>query len=203
MTALVSTRVARVTLFILSVAALAWALGTFIFGTVDLVTQLAAHTIRPTMYWTHGYSQFTDEGDGHSGVKIAGYGGAITTSVTGVSAGTVAVFVAATIVKLLTQLVLGGLAITFLERLRSGRVFDNATWRLVAAASASVLAIGVVSQLLAWWSRVAIVDDAGGGSFSKVFVFDPLTITIGLTLALVAFAFRAGEKLRADTVGLV
>ncbi|HMH58711.1 MAG TPA: hypothetical protein VK537_05980 [Galbitalea sp.] len=198
-----STRTVRILLFAVSVATLAWVLGAVVFGTVDLATQLANHTIRPTMYWATDQVRFTDQGDGQSGVDISGEGGAVTTSVTGVSTSTIAIFAAATIVRLLIQLVLGVLALMLLGRLRSGRPFAKAAWRLVAALSVVVLAFAIISQLLAWWSRLAIIRDAGGDTFSTAFVFDPLTVTIGLTLALVALAFRFGEQLERDAEGLV
>ncbi len=198
-----SVSIGRVLLFAVSIATLAWALGVVVFGSVDLITQLANHTIRPTMYWTPHLVQFTDQGDGKSGVDIAGDGGSITTSVTGVSGQTVAIYFAATSATLLIQLALGAVALALLVRLRSGRPFGNAAWRLVAAASIVVLTLGVVSQLLAWWSRIAIIHDAGGMRFSTAFEFDPLSVTIGLTLALVAIAFRVGERLQRDSEGLI
>lgn len=198
-----SARTVRILLLAVSVATLAWALGAVVFGVVDLATQLANSTIRPTMYWATDEVRFTDQGDGRSGVDISGEGGSVTTSVTGVSTGTIAIFAAASIVRLLIQFTLGALALMLLERLRSGRPFGKAAWRLVAALSVVVLAFAIVSQLLAWWSRLAIIKDAGGVTFSTAFVSDPLTVTIGLTLALVALAFRVGEQLERDTAGLV
>lgn len=198
-----STPAIRIVLITIGLATLAWALGVVVFGTVDLITQLTTHTIRPTMYWALDQYRFTDEGDGRSGVKISGDGGGVTTAVTGVSRGTIGIYAAATIVRLLIELALGALAVTLIQRFRSGRPFVGAAWRLVAATSVAVLALGIVSQLLAWWSRLAIIADAGGITFSKAFVFDPLTVTIGLTLALVAIAFRVGEHLQHETEGLI
>jgi hypothetical protein len=197
-------RVGRALVLVLTAGTVAYALGAIVFGIVDLITQLANGDIRPTMYWATDSYRFTDTGDGHSGVQIAGgTGGPITTTVTGASAGTVAIFVLATVVGLLAQLALAVFAVRLLERLRAGHPFARSAWRDVAATSAALLLLGVVSQLLAWWSRVAVITDAGGGTFSTAFVFEPLTVTIGLALALVAVAFRFGERLQRDTEGLV
>ena len=91
-------------------------------------------------------------------------------------------FFAVSIAILAWALALGAAGLSLLGHLRSGRPFGNAAWRLVAAASSVVLTLGVVSQLLAWWSRVAIIHDAGGIRFSTAFEFDPLTVTRGMTL---------------------
>jgi hypothetical protein len=199
-----SPRLGRALLLILSAATIAYALGVVVFGVIDLITQLANGDIRPTMYWASDGFRFTDTGDGHSGVQIAGgTGGPIATTVTGVSAGTIAIYVVATLFGLLAQLTLGVFALRLLRRLRSGHPFGSSAWRDVAATSGALLAIGVISQLLAWWSRVAVIADAGGGTFSTGFVFEPLTVTIGLALALVAVAFRTGERIQRDTEGLV
>lgn len=200
----VSARIGRALLLILAAGTLAYALGVVVFGAVDLAAQLTNGDIRPTMYWSSDQYRFTDTGDGHSGVQIAGgTGGPIATTVTGASGGTVAIYVASTIVGLLAELALGLLAVRLLSRLRSGRPFDRSAWRDVAASSAALLVLGIVSQLLAWWSRVAVIADAGGITFSTSFVFEPLTVTIGLALGLVALAFRSGERLQRDNEGLV
>jgi hypothetical protein len=89
---------------------------------------------------------------------------------------------------------------------RIGRVLLFAVSIATLAWAFGVVVFGSgVSQLLAWWSRVAIIHDAGGIRFSTAFEFDPLTVTIGLTLTLtlVALAFRVGEGLQQDSEGLI
>jgi len=198
------TRLGRVLVLILIAGTVAFALGAIVFGVVDLITQLANGDIRPTMYWATDQYRFTDTGDGRSGVQIAGgTGGPITTTVTGASGGTVAIYVVATAVGLLAQLALAVFALRLLGRLRAGSPFARSAWRDVAGTSAMLLVLGVVGQLLAWWSRVAVIADAGGRTFSTQFVFEPLTVTLGLALALVAVAFWFGERLQRDTEGLI
>ena len=86
----------------------------------------------------------------------------------------------------------------------TGRVLLFADSIATLAWAFGVVVFGsVVSQLLAWWSRVAIIHDAGGMRFSTAFEFDPLTVTIGLRLTLVALAFRVGERLQRDSEGLI
>ncbi|NEN07812.1 hypothetical protein G3T36_18305 [Diaminobutyricibacter tongyongensis] len=197
------TSLGRIILYVLSLGTLVYALGIVVFGVVALATQLAAGTIRPTMYWSEGQMQFTDTGDGTSGILIAGQGGAVVSSITGVSSSTVALYVTATLVTLLAQLALGVLALLLLKRLRSDRPFADSTWRIVAGSSVAVLTFGIVGQLLAWWTRVAVISESGGSNFSTSFVFEPLTVAITLSLALVAVAFRAAERLQYDSDGLV
>ena len=198
-----SARIVRALLLLLSAITIAYALGVVVFGVIDLITQLAGGSIRMTMYWSADQYRFTDTGDGRSGVAIAGGIGPAETTITGVTVGTVAIHVAATAVGLLAQVAVGIVAIRLLGRLRGGRPFDRSAWREVALASAVVLCLGIASQLLGWWARAAVVTDSGGATFSTAFVFDPLTVTIGLALAIVAVAFRSGERLQRETDGLV
>lgn len=195
-------RAGRILLLILTLGTLAYALGVVVFGVVDLVTQLASGDIRPTMYWADNIYQFQDDGDG-GGMHISGLGGSVSAIVTGASPGTTALYIATTLVGLMTQFALGALALRMLSRFRAGRPFDRSAWRDVAASSIAVLGVGVASQLLAWWSRVAVIGESGGSRFSTGFVFEPLTVTVALALALVAVAFRFGERLQRDTEGLV
>lgn len=197
-----ASRVGHVLLLTLTLGTLVYALGVVIFGVADLVTQLASGDIRPTMYWSNNIYQFQDDGNG-TGMHISGLGGSVSAIVTGASPGTVALHIAATLVGLTTQLALGVLALRMLGRFRAGRPFDRSAWRDVAASSIAVLAVGVASQLLAWWTRVAVITESGGARFSTAFVFEPLTVTVALALALVALAFRFGERLQHDTEGLV
>ena len=198
-----ANRLGRALLVVLSAGTLVYALGVVVFGVADLVTQLAGGDIRLTMYWAPGQFSYSDDGNGHSGVKIAGVGGAADSVITGLSGSAVALHTVSTIVGLLTQLALAVLAYRMLIRLRAGRPFGDAAWREVAASSAVVLGLGIASQLFAWWDRVAVIHESGGIMFSTAFVFEPLTVTIGLTLAIVAVAFRSGERLQRDTEGLV
>lgn len=197
-----ASRPGRILLLVLTLGTLVYALGVVVFGVADLVTQLASGDIRPTMYWSDNTYVFQDDGDG-GGVHISGLGGSVRAIVKGASAGTTALYVAATLVGLLTQFALGALALRMLSRFRAGRPFDRSAWRDVAASSIAVLAVGVVSQLLAWWSRISVIGESGGSRFSSAFVFEPLTVTIALALALVAVAFRSGERLQRDNEGLV
>jgi len=203
MNTVVTNRLGRALLIVLSAVTIAYALGVVVFGVIDLITQLAGGSIRMTMYWSADQYRFTDTGDGRSGVAIAGGIGPAETTITGVTAGTIGVHIAATVVGLLTQLAVGIVAIRLLGRLRAGRPFDRSAWREIALASAVVLALGIASQLLGWWARAAVVADSGGGTFSTAFVFDPLSVTVGLALTIVAVAFRSGERLQRETDGLV
>ena len=198
-----ASRLGRALLVTLSAGTIVYVLGVVVFGVVDLVGQLGAHDIRLTMYWAPGQFSYSDDGDGHSGVKIAGAGGAADSVITGISGAVFAIHVVSTAVGMLTQLALGVLAYRMLVRLRVGRPFGNAAWREVAISSIVVLSLGIASQLLAWWDRVAVNTESGGIMFSNAFVFEPLTVTIGLTLAIVAVAFRSGERLQRETEGLV
>jgi hypothetical protein len=198
-----SARLAHALLLIFSAVTIAYALGVVVFGVIDLITQLAGGSIRMTMYWSADQYRFTDTGDGRSGVEISGGIGPAETAISGITGGTVAIHIAATVVGLLAQLSVGIVAIRLLGRLRAGRPFDRSAWREIALASAVVLSLGIAYQLLTWWARAAVVADSGGGTFSTAFVFDPLTVTIGLALAIVAVAFRSGERLQRETDGLV
>lgn len=194
----------RIVLTVISLGTLVWALGVEVFGVVALVAQLAAGHIQPTMYWLSDQYSFTSLGFENSPVQIRGAGGATVTTVSGASSGTVAVYVLATLVGLLTQATLGALAFRLLRRLRAAQPFRDAAWREVAAFSGILVVLGVGTQLLAWWTRVAVISDANGStSFSTAFQFEPLSITIGLVLALVAIAFRHGERLQDDAEGVV
>jgi hypothetical protein len=203
MNAITANRLGRALLVVLSAGVIVYVLGVVVFGVADLVAQLSAHDIRLTMYWAPGEFSYSDDGNGHSGVKIAGVGGAAETVITGISGSVVALHVVSTVVGMLTQLALGVLAYRMLLRLRAGTPFGNAAWREVAVSSVVVLGLGIASQLLAWWDRVAVNMQSGGIMFSNAFVFEPLTVTIGLTLALIAVAFRTGERMQRDTEGLV
>ena len=203
MTTVLHARAGRILLFIITIVTLVWALGVLVFGTVDLISQLAQHTLRPTMYYDYDFYSFVDTGDGLSRIRIAGEGGAVVTAITGVSVWPTVLYAASVIVRLLIQLALGALALGLLERLRSGRPFGDAAWRRVAALSITVLAFGIASQLIAWWARLAILAEAHGQHFSTAFVFEPLTVTVGLALVLVAVAFRVGERLQRETEGLI
>lgn len=196
---------ARVGLVALSALTIGWALGVILFGIVDIVTQLAAGQVRVTMLWNSNDFRFTDTGDGRPGAPqiFGGTGGPIDTTITGLSASAVAVHVLARIAALLPQLVLALVAVRLIRRLLAGRVFARAAARDAAVAAIALLAIGTISQMLAWWSRVVIVDESGGGTFSRRFDFDPLAVTGGLVLLLVAAVFRIGERIQRDTEGLV
>lgn len=199
-----TSAVARNATLVLVGVILTYALGVIVFGVIALAAQLAAGRISPTLYWNSDQFSFTSEGFEGSHVQIAGAGGGVVTNVTGASGGTVAVYVLATVVGMLTQAALAVLALRLVQRIRAGRPFAGAAWREVAALSAILLGLGVTTQLLNWWTRVAVLADAHGStSFSTAFVFEPLTVTIGLALALVAVAFRYGERLQRDTSGLV
>jgi hypothetical protein len=192
----------RIVLLALTLGTLVYALGVVVFGVADLVIQLASGEIRPTMYWSDNTYLFQDDGDG-SGMHVSGLGGSVSALVRGASVGATVLYAAAMLVGLLTQFALGALALRMLSRFRAGRPFDRSAWRDVAASSIAVLAVGVLSQLLAWWSRISIISESGGSRFSSAFVFEPLTVTIALALALVAVAFRFGERLQRDTEGLI
>ncbi len=198
-----ASRFGRAFLVALSAGTIVYVLFVIVFGTIDLVTQLAVHNIRLTMYWAPGEFSYSDDGNGHSGVKIAGVGGAADSVITGLSGAVVAIHVVSAVVGMLTQVALAVLAYRMLLRLRSGRPFGNAAWREVAISSVVVLGLGLASQLLAWWDRVAVNTESGGIMFSNAFEFEPLTVTIGLTLAIVAVAFRTGERLQRETEGLI
>ncbi|MEO7720435.1 MAG: hypothetical protein ABIS08_00805 [Pseudolysinimonas sp.] len=195
-------RGAGAALLILSAGTVIYALGVVVFGIIDLATQLASGEIRPTLYWSPNTYLFQDDGNG-GGVHVSGLGGSVSAIVTGESVGTTVIYIVATVFGLLTEIALGILAVRMLRRLRTGHPFDRSAWREVVASSVVVLGVGVASQLLAWWSRVAIIDEAGGDRFSRSFVFDPLTVTVALVLVIVAVAFRFGERLQRDTEGLV
>jgi len=203
MTTVTSSRVGRAVLLALSAGTVVYALAVVVFGIVDLVVQLSTGEIRPTMYWSKNVYLFTDDGDGTNGVHISGVGGSVGAIIIGASPTTVAIYVTATVVGLLTQVALGALAIRMVARLRTGRPFDRSASRDVGASSIVVLALGITSQLLDWWARLAVIAQSGGGRFSTEFVWEPLTVTIGLTLAIVAFAFRSGEQLQRETEGLI
>jgi hypothetical protein len=63
--------------------------------------------------------------------------------------------------------------------------------------------LGIASQLVGWWARVVILNEMDSVQFSRGFTFDPAVVTAGLAVALVAVAFRYGERLQRDTEGLV
>ncbi|HEV7742702.1 MAG TPA: hypothetical protein VGO65_09810 [Pseudolysinimonas sp.] len=197
------TRIGRWFLIVLNAGTVVYALGVIVFGVIDLVTQLANGNLRVLMYWAPGEFSYRDADGGGNGVQVSGDGGQADTIVTGLSASTIVLGSIAVVVGMLTQVALAVLAVRMLGRLQQGRPFDRAAWREVALSSGIVLGLGIASQLLAWWVRVAVVTESGGMMFSTAFVFEPLTVTIGLTLAIVAMAFRSGARLQRDTEGLV
>ena len=197
-------RAMRALLLLLTAAALTYVLGVVVFGVVALVTQLTNGVIQPTMYWTSEYSRFTVDSNPGGTVQMAGEGGSTIITATGASASTVVLYVASVITGMLAQLALGVLALRIFTRLRTGAPFQRAAWREAATISCAVLVLGIAGQLLSWWTRVALLSDTNGvTSFTTAFVPEPLTLALGFALALVAVAFHFGEKLQADTAGLV
>ena len=194
----------RTVLLVLSALTVAWVLGVVVFGLVALVTQLANGDIQPLMYWRTGYTSFTVDSNLGGTVQMGGQGGSTVITATGASAGTVAIYVAATVVGMLTQVALGLLGLRMVSRLRAGLPFNRGAWREVVTLSVAVLGLGIAAQLLGWWSRVALIADSKGTeAFSTSFVPEPLTIALGLAVLLVGVAFRFGEQLQADNDGLV
>jgi hypothetical protein len=196
-------RLGRGVLVVLSAGTVVYALGVIVFGIVDLVTQLANGDLRVLMYWAPGEFSYQNADGGPNGVQVSGQGGQADTIVTGLSTPTLVLGSIAAAVGMLTQAALAILAVRMLGRLQRGRPFDRAAWREVALSSGVILGLGVASQLLAWWVRAAVVTESGGTMFSTAFMFEPLTVTIGLTLAIVAAAFRSGARLQRDAEGLV
>jgi hypothetical protein len=194
----------RLLLLVLTVLTLIWVLGTLVFTVVDLVTQIANGTITTTVYQREGLWSFQDTGDGRPGAPvIAGGAGPVAVSITGLSGSAIALHLIVVIVDLLPQLALGVVALRLFGRMMRDAPFAGPLAREATIASIALLAIAIVGAFLGWVERVVIDAESGSGGFTSTFAIDPLLITAGLVLLLVAAVFRSGERLQRETEGLV
>jgi hypothetical protein len=194
----------RIALTVVGVTTVLWAAAVVVAGGSDKFGHLAAGRIRMAMYWEPGGYQFTTYGFDGSPIRISGDDGGSVVTVVGASDAATAVSAAAAVIGLLIPAALGVFALRLLLRLRAAEPFRDAAWKDVAAVGAVLVVLGLGGQLLDWWSRVAVIAEANGlTSFSTSFHFDPMTITVGLMLALVAVVFRYGEQLQRDVDGTV
>jgi hypothetical protein len=194
----------RIGLLILTVLALVWVLGTLMFTTVNLITQASSGLITTTLYQMDGMWSFQDTGDGRADAPvIAGGAGPVQVSVSGLSPSAIVLHLVVLVLGMLPQVALGIVAIRLLRRLLREAPFAGPLAREAAVAAVALLAIAVVGAFLGWIERIVIGAESGSRTFVSVFAIEPLLVTAGLVLLLVAAVFRSGERLQRDTEGLV
>jgi hypothetical protein len=199
-----STSPRRIGLLTLTVLALIWVLGTLVFTTVDLITQASSGVITTTLYEKDGMWSFQDTGDGRADAPvIAGGAGPVQVSVSGLSPSAVVLHLIVMMLGMLPQVALGVIAIRLLRRLLREAPFAGPLAREAAVAAVALLAIAIAGGFLGWIERMLIGAESGSSTFISVFVIEPLLVTAGLVLLLVAAVFRTGERLHRDTEGLV
>lgn len=194
----------RVGLLTLTVLAIIWVLGTLVFAVVDLITQITNGIVTTTLFQTDGLWSFTDTGDGSPDAPvITGGAGPVAVSVTGLSSAATALHLVVSVVAVLPQLALGVVAVRLLRRMMQEAPFAGPLAREAVVAAAALLVIATVGSFLGWVEQIVIGAESGSGGFTPTFVVDPLLVTSGLVLLLIAAVFRSGERLQRDTEGLV
>ena len=199
----------RVLILLLAAGALFFALWTATIGTLEIVKQLTSHTVSMTMHpapieegGVGGFVSFSESGVADNNA-IVGQWTATMVTVPNLSAGTMAVKTAADLLGVLTLVVLALGAFGLGRALLAGRPFTRATTRNAVFAALAILVLGIAAQLVEWWARLLVLDERSSLAFSRELVVDPTVITVGFAIALVAIAFRYGERLQRDTEGLV
>jgi hypothetical protein len=104
---------------------------------------------------------------------------------------------------MLPQVALGVVAVRLLRRLLRDAPFAGPLAREAAIAAVALLSIAMVGAFLGWIERIVIGAESGSTGFTPVFAIEPLLVTSGFVLLLVAAVFRSGERLQRDTDGLV
>ncbi|WP_193509411.1 hypothetical protein [Cryobacterium sp. BB736] len=198
----------RVLVLLLAAGALFFALWTATIGTLEIVKQLTSHTVYMTMHpapieegGVGGFVSFSESGERND--AIIGQWTATMVTVPDLSAGTMVVKMAADVLGVLTLVVLALGAFGLGRALLAGKPFTRATSRNAVFAALAILALGIAAQFVEWWARLLVLHERSSLAFSRDLVADPTVITVGFAIALVAIAFRYGERLQRDTEGLV
>jgi hypothetical protein len=173
--------------------------------TVNLIGQIVGGTTFVTLRarpegWPFGIAR-------PGGVTADGHETALTFGVTGLSIGADVICDAAIVLGILTWVVVGFATLNLLRGIRRARPFERRVVRQIAIAGIALLVLGTASQLVGWWATNAVIDEFGENNNAWVYLrdldFQPLIVAVGLTLLLVALAFRVGTRLQRDTEGLV
>lgn len=197
--------VGRVTLLVLVGGSAIYALAAGVFGITEIVVQAIYGQAVMTLHWAAegeaGFGFFTTVGV--HGSTISGNLESARVGVNHLTGFALTLKAIGDGLGVLAQVALALCAAGVGRALLRGRPFSRNVTRNAIIAAVSLLGLGIASQLVGWWARVVILNEMDSVQFSRGFTFDPAVVTAGLAVALVAVAFRYGERLQRDTEGLV
>lgn len=177
-----------------------------VFGVTNIFVQAVAGTA--TLQLKGGPANQTGFGEftsiGAHGMQIIGRADTVSVFVQGLSGGSLVLKYLGDLLGVIAQFALAICAVALGRGLLRGQPFSRSATRGALAAAIALMVVGALSQIVGWIARIVILNEAGSYDFSRTPpTFDPLLVTVGLALVLVFGAFRAGERLRRDTEGLV
>jgi hypothetical protein len=197
--------IGRVTLLVLVGGSAIYALAAGVFGITEIVVQAIYGQAVMTVHWAAegdtGFGFFTTVGV--HGSTISGNLESATVGVNNLTGFALTLKAIGDGLGVLAQVALALCAYGIGRALLRGRPFSRDVTRNAIIAAVSLLGFGVASQLVSWWARVVILNEMDSVQFSRNLTFDPAVLTAGLAVALVAVAFRYGERMQRDTEGLV
>lgn len=195
----------RVTLLVLVGGSAIYALAAGVFGITEIVVQAIYGQAVMTLHWAAegdaGFGFFTTVGV--HGSTISGNLESAQVGVNDLTGFALTLKAIGDGLGVLAQVALALCAAGIGRAILRGRPFSRDVTRNAIIAAVSLLGLGVASQLVGWWARVVILNEMGSVQFSRGLTFDPAVVTAGLAVALVAVAFRYGERLQQDSEGLV
>jgi hypothetical protein len=178
---------------------------TLVFGTVGVITSLAAGTTPLTMALNLPLPAAANPG---SAVIVSGSYDSASIVVSGLVPGTVILATVARVAGILTQAAISASIALLAWRLLRGRAFRRSLSLTVAFSGAILLIGGLVSGgvglLAAWTAADQLVGGLSIGSpWPLIGTVDATPLGMGVCLLLVGLALEYGERLQRDTEGLV
>lgn len=188
----------------LSVLGVLYAGGALLWGVFGLVGMLANETVPVTQPVSLDVTALATDGP-------ASVSGGETTfaelSLTGLSMVARLLLGGGTLILALVQVLIAIAVIALCRQLLAGRPFVPALGRLLAAVAVVVLAGGMIGQALYGFGNFQVATELNadpiGTEFPMMMHLDSTPFVVGIVVALIATAFRVGERLQTETDGLV
>lgn len=112
-----------------------------------------------------------------------------------------------TLILALVQVLIAIAVVALCRQLLAGRPFVPALGRLLEAVAIVVLAGGMIGQALYGFGNFQVASELNtdpiGSGFPLTMHLDSTPFVVGIVIALLATAFKIGERLQRDTDGLV
>lgn len=189
---------------VLSVLGVVFASGALLWGVFGFVGMLANHTVPVTQPVSLDVAGVVTDG-------TASVTGGETTfaglSIVGLSTAARLLLGGGTLILALVQVLVAVAVIALCRQLLAGRPFAPALGRLLAVVAVVILAGGMIGQALYGFGNFQVAAelnaDPTGTEFPMRMHLDSTPFVVGIVVALIAAAFRVGERLQTETDGLV